>query len=60
MRNMFYKGQLASLALGGSHTQGKKELNYQHFMKEHMGDDISGEFMSYSRKSEKYSKKIFK
>lgn len=29
-------------------------------MKEHMGDDISGEFMSYSRKSEKYSKKIFK
>ena len=57
---MFYKGQLASLALGGSHTQGKKELNYQHFMKEHMGDDISGKFTSYSRKSEKYSKKIFK
>ena len=24
-----------------------------------MGDDIAGELMSYSRKSEKYSKKIF-
>lgn len=28
-------------------------------MEEHMGDGIAGELMSYSRKSEKYSKNFF-